>query len=121
MTPKAKRKTFILTLNALVLIILLLIQDNQADNIIQQTTKTPDFQEVTLKATLMVHNQSTYNWIPGICLGLLILNMIFYRQWVKSKKWILEPILILVISYGLTFSFYTYRTFEMKDQMIEKK
>ena len=121
MTSKAKKKILILTLNVVALIILLLIQDNQADNLIQEITKTPDFQEKTLKATLMLHNQSTYDWIAGICLGLFIVNMISYRQWIKSKRWILEPILTLIISYVLTFSLYTYQTFEIRDKLIEEK
>jgi hypothetical protein len=121
MTPKAKKKNLILILNALGLTILLLIQSIQADNIIQEVTKTTEFQEVRLKATLLLHNKSTYNWIARICLGLMIFNITLYRQWVKSRKWILEPILILVISYGLTFSFYTYQTFEIRDKLIEEK
>ena len=121
MTPKTKKKILILTLNAVALIILLLIQDLQDDNIIQEVIKTQEFQEVRLTATLLLHNKSTYDWIAGISLGLFVFNMISYRQWIKSKKWILEPILILIISYVLTFSFYTYQTFEVRDKLIEEK
>lgn len=121
MTSKARRKIRILSLNALALIILLWIQDHHADSIVEQTSNTTEFQEVILHAKLILHNQSTYNWIAGVCMGLLVLNFVLYRQWVKSRKWILEPILILVISYGLAFSLYTYRTFELKDQLIEEK
>lgn len=121
MPLKARKKLLILTLNLLALIILLLIQENRIDRIIQREWGSTEHPEILLTVTLMAHNQAIFNWIAGICLTLLVLNMILYRQWVNSRKWVLEPILILVISYGLAFTFYTYRTFAHKDQLIEEK
>gem|GEM_PF-7006664 len=107
-------------MNALAFIALIFIQDTKANNLVQEITKTPDFQEITLKASLMVHSQSTYNLIAQICFGLMVINIVVYRQWVKSKRWLLEPILILIISYALTFTLSTYQTFEMRDELMEE-
>jgi hypothetical protein len=102
-------------------IILFFIQESKFDKIILLTSDNSEFQEVTLKAILLTHNQTTYDWIGSISLAFFILNMTFFRFWVKSKKWISEPILILIISYLVTFSFYTYRSFEIRDNLFEEK
>jgi len=121
MNIKSKRKALILTFNALVLFALLLVRDNQVSNFIQQTSENAGYNGVMLKAVLMLHNQSTYNWIAALCIGLLLINLFSYRQWVKSRRWILEPIIVLIISYGLAFSLYTSRTFKIADQLVKEE
>ncbi len=121
MNLKTRKKLLVLTMNTLVLTALLLIQEHEVEHILQRDWPNRDYVEVMTKTALMVHNKWVYNWITAVCLGLLVLNLFLYRQWVKSKRWIFEPVLILVISYGLAFSFFTYRTFAVKEQLIEAK
>jgi len=121
MNIKSKRKALILTFNALALFALLLVRDHQVSNFIQQTSENAGYNGVMLKAVLMLHNQSTYNWIAALCIGLMLINLFTYRQWVKSRRWILEPIIVLIISYGLAFSLYTSRTFKIADQLVKEE
>ena len=62
--------------------------------------------EVLIKAGLLKQTGIDVNLITGIAVGLLVLNLLLFKLWVKAKRWILVPCLIFILSLGLSFTYY---------------
>jgi hypothetical protein len=113
---KIFKKGITLSLNLVLLFILLYVQNLRYDNLIN--LKIDDnHEEVLRKIGLMQANGNDMNWILGLTLLLTILNIVLYKNWIKAKRWVLEPIIIFIFSLGLTLTYHINRTFKVSEQI----
>jgi len=113
---KIFKKGITLSLNLVLLFILLYVQNLRYDNLIN--LKIDDnHEEVLRKIGLMQANGNDMNWILGLTLLLTILNIVLYKNWIKAKRWVLEPIIIFIVSLGLTLTYHISRTFKVSEQI----
>lgn len=113
---KIYKKGLILLLNLVLLFVLIYLQNIRYDNLINLKIDDNNA-EVLRKVGLMHANGNDANWILGLTLLLTVLNIVLYRNWIKAKRWILEPIIILIVSLGLTLTYHIYRTFKVSEQI----
>jgi hypothetical protein len=116
-----KKKILIISINIIVLSALLYIQEMRYDSLSNLNFQKVEHGEILLKVDLMKQSGIDVNWLTGICVGLLILNCFIYRQIIKAKRWILEPILIFTLSLGLTITYHINRTFVINERLFERK
>lgn len=100
-----KKKLTLILANLISYITLLVIQQNKYNKIYEVEVDKVEHGEILLKASLINIFGDDLDWIMGMCFIFLFLNIILYKKWVKSKRWIQEPIIILIISFTLTFSY----------------
>jgi len=113
---KIYKKGITLLLNLVLLFILIYVQNLRYDNLIN--LKIDDnHQEVLRKVGLMQANGNDMNWILGLTLFLTVLNLVLYKNWIKAKRWVLEPIIIFIVSLGLTLTYHISRTFKVSEQI----
>lgn len=121
MNSRLKKKILILSINFLGLILLLYKQKNRYDKVYGLDYESIEHGEVLLTSALMKQSGIDFNWIMGICAVFILFNVFMYRQWVKSKRWILEPILIFIISFSLTFTYHTVNQFKISKEVFGVK
>ena len=121
MNSTLKKKISILLINFLGLILLLYRQKIRYDKVYEFDYENIENGEVLLASTLMKQSGIDVNWITGICVIFILFNVLMYRQWIKSKRWILEPILIFIISFSLTFTYHTINQFKINEDIFGVK
>src|SRR5690606_33628546 len=98
------------------LVILLYFQNIRYQNIVHYEFERPH-DEVLRNVALMHSTGNDVNWIIAISFILFGLNMLFYRNWINSKRWILEPVLVLIITMTLTLTYHFDRVIELGDKL----
>jgi len=112
-----QKRVFLTLLNIIAFIVLLKIQDIPYDKLRQTIVEPIEKQQVVIHSALIHQNRIDSNWIAGVGLILLLIMIITYRNWIKIKRWILEPTLIMIILTILTFSYHIYRQFSMAEYL----
>jgi hypothetical protein len=71
----------------------------------------------------MEQSRVDYNWLNGICIFLFLFNVFMFRQWVKSKRWVLKPVLIFIISFVISYAYNVDKQFKIAKDIfgIEKE
>ena len=114
-----KKKLILIILNFLCLTFLLWNLTNQYAVIDSVDYESTEHAEVVIKAGILKQVGIDINLITAVVIALLIINGLLYKYWIQSKRWILEPIIILVLSSGLSLSYYLNMTSNLGNR-IEK-
>ncbi|MBT3206803.1 MAG: hypothetical protein HN347_00485 [Bacteroidetes bacterium] len=114
-----KKKLILIILNFLCLTFLLWNLTNQYAVIDSVDYESTEHAEVVIKAGILKQVGIDINLITAVVIALLIINGLLYKYWIQSKRWILEPIIILVLSFGLSLSYYLNMTSNLGNR-IEK-
>jgi hypothetical protein len=115
------RPLIVIALNILTIGILLWSLTENLSVINQLDFQANEHAEVLIKAGLLKQVGIDVNLITGITVGLLVLNLLLFRLWVKSKRWILIPCLIFILSLGLSFTYYFNMTKTIGEEIEKNK
>ena len=114
-----KKKVIIVLLNLSVLTLLLWYLTNQYSVIDYVDYESIEYAEVLVKASVLKQVGKDTITIIIITSLLLIINGLAYKNWVRSKRWVIEPILIFIITIGIS-SFYYYTMTSGLSERMEK-
>lgn len=108
------RKSILFGSSLLILLSLLYFQDNMYSNL--TPTEMLDLDDTVLqRKALMQVSVGDTNQILWISLILAFVNTLLYKNWIKAEKWVLQPVLFFVITFGLSLTFHVKRTFAVRD------
>ena len=77
--------------------------------------------EVIIKAGLLEQMGIDINLITGFTVGLLFINLILFRQWIKLKRWILIPSLMFILTLIISFTYYITLTNSIGNNLDRKQ
>jgi hypothetical protein len=113
---KIYKKGLMLLLNLILLFVLIYLQSIRYNNLINLTIEGNNA-DVLRNVGLMHANGNDMNSIFGLTLVLTFLNIVLYKNWIKAKRWVLEPIFIFIVTFGLTITCHIYRTLKVSEQI----
>ena len=93
-----KKVIIILLINLILFVGLFFIQNDLFNKLIENYSDSQNDKNIILHVMIMKMNGEFINWILGLTFMNLILNVLIFKYWIKSKKWILKPILITVVT-----------------------
>lgn len=108
------RKCILFGSSLLILLLLLYFQDYMYDNLTPQEMLDVDDTILQRKALMQVSVGDT-NQILWISLILGFVNTLLYKNWIKAQKWVLQPVLFFLLTFGLSLTFNVKRTFKVRD------
>ena len=113
---KIQKKTIIIILNVVVLLSLLYFQSIRYAKLINYSIENQNHNEVLRNVSLLHAFGNDINWIIITVLILLVLNIILFKNWIKAKRWIIEPFFIFLITTGLTITYHINRFHSIKEE-----
>ncbi|GEM_PF-5057139 len=111
---KLIRKCILFGSSLLILLSLLYLQDNMYDNLTPKEMLDLDNTVLQRKALMQVSVGDT-NQLLWISLIIVFVNTLLYKNWIKTEKWVLQPVLFFLITFGLALTFHVKRTFVVRD------
>ena len=108
------RKCILFGSSLLILLSMLYFQDNMYDNL-TPTEMLDEANTVLQRKGLMEVSVGDTNQILWISLILGFVNTLLYKNWIKAEKWVLQPVLFFLITFGLSLTFHVKRTFTVRD------
>lgn len=121
---KIKKKIAIILLNVVILVILLYIQSIRYSSILSYNVENQSHNADLINIGLLHALGNDINLSIITSLILLVLNIILFKNWVKAKRWIIEPVIIFLITIGLTIFYQIKRVNLLKEEyknLIENK
>lgn len=115
------KKLLVIVFNLVTLIVLLWRLTENLSIIDQVDFTANDNAELVSKAWLLKQTGTGINLIIGFTIGLLFLNAIVYRQWIRSKRWIIQPLLIFILSVSLSLGYFLNLTMDIGKKTEEIK
>jgi hypothetical protein len=94
--------------NATVLVTLLVWQNAAYDDILEMEV-SKKFGDIDQTVRLLEQFGDDMNVILGLCAGLFLMNIWLFRNVIRSKRWILKPVALLVLSFVLSIGYHSYR------------
>jgi hypothetical protein len=70
---------------------------------------------VLQRKALMQVSVGDTNQLLWISLIIVFVNTLLYKNWIKAEKWVLQPVLFFVFTFGLSLTFHVKRTFVVRD------
>jgi hypothetical protein len=100
-------KTSIVLMNIAIMAILLFFQNERYTQILNYKSVNVEFNEIEKTVKMMEEYGDSINWIVGVSIILLLINFFLFKKWCKSKKWVIEGILIFIftITLGITYNY----------------
>lgn len=118
---RINKKCWVIAITTVVLVLHFVYERTRILEILNSMSESQN-DELQLKVNLMLETRLYINFVTYSCFGLLVLNILLYKFWVKSKRWIIEPIIILVLSFATLFALHNYNMFEIRDSIeLEKE
>jgi len=121
---KIKKKAAIIILNVIILVIILYLQSTRYSSILSYNVDNLNQNDTLINVGLLHALGNDINLIFVISLILLVLNIILFKNWVKAKRWIIKPVIIFLITIGLTVFYQIKRVKLLKEEyknIIENK
>lgn len=109
MNKISKKTIIVLSQNFVSFTILLLFQNMRYDRILNMNWEGEVQAEVLRKAFLMTASGADVDWVVGLNLFFLMLNILLFKYWIKSNRWILIPLLTFMLTLLVTISYFVYR------------
>ena len=75
------------------------------------------YSDVIKAVKLMDIAGETVKWILILTVGLLFINLRLYKNWIVAKRWIAEPILVMIIFLILSYSYYSFSMIELREEI----
>jgi hypothetical protein len=94
-------------MNIAIMAILLFFQNERYTQILNYKSVNVEFNEIEKTVKMMEEYGDSINWIVGVSIILLLINFFLFKKWCKSKKWVIEGILIFIftITLGITYNY----------------
>ena len=111
---KNSRKLVLFSISLLILLSMLYFQGKMYSNLTPKALLDADETILQRKALTQVSIGDT-NQILWLSLILAFVNTLLYKNWVKAEKWVLQPVLFFVLTFGLALTLNVKRTFKVRD------
>ncbi|OAD40925.1 hypothetical protein [Polaribacter atrinae] len=115
MNPNNKRKLILIIINFILFIGLFFLQNNAFNELIRNELNNENI--VVRQVMIMEMSGNFINTIIGIAIILLIVNGIILKYWIKSKRWIIESIIILIFTLIISIYFHSNRNTNLKNRL----
>jgi len=113
---KIRKKFAIILLNIIVIVLIIFLQGIRYSEIIEYSVETHNNMETFTNVGLLHAFGNDINIIVAVTLILLVLNLILYKKWIKAKRWIIEPLIIFIVTIGLSISYQIKRVNQVKEE-----
>jgi hypothetical protein len=110
---KNSRKLVLFSISLVILLSMLYFQGKMYSNLTPTTLLDADETILQRKALTQVSIGDT-NQILWLSLILAFVNTLLYKNWVKAEKWVLQPVLFFVLTFGLALTLNVKRTFKVR-------
>jgi ABC-type Fe3+-siderophore transport system permease subunit len=118
MTVKTKRKLILIIINLILFVVLFIIQNNLFNELIENDlNKLSNENTVVGQVMIMEMSGDFINMIIGMIAVLLIVNGLILKYWIKSKRWIIESILIFIFTLIISISYHADRNADFKTRL----
>lgn len=117
---KKTRKSWVIALNLIILATLFFYNRSRIIEILDSAPGDKQ-NELFLKVSLMTELGNYTNLLTMVSVGLFVINLLLYKYWIQSKRWILEPIIILIVSFGTFFLVNNYNLQKIGDRIEMEK
>ena len=115
MNLKTKRKLILVVINLILFVVLFLIQNYFFNELVENDlNKLSDENTIVGQVMIMEMSGDFLNMTIGMATVLLVINGLILKYWIKSNRWILEPLLIFFISGVISIYIHTERNNDLK-------
>jgi len=104
-------------MNVAIMIIFFFLQNQRYLNILNYPFEREKHNEIVRTVLMMKEYGNTMNWIIIISVIIFFLNLFLLKKWVKSKRWILEGIIIFIITISLSIIYNYQKVISYKAEM----
>mgnify|MGYP006088164147 FL=1 len=115
MNLKIKRKLILVAINLILFVGLFFIQNYFFNELIENNLNNLSAENTVVGQVMIMEMSGDFiNMIIGMATILLIINGLILKYWIKSNRWILEPLLIFFISGVISIYIHTERNKDLK-------
>jgi len=118
MTIKTQKRLILIIINLILFIGLFFIQNNLFNELIENTLNNLSNENTVIGQVMIMEMSGDFiNMIIGMTAVLLIVNGLIFKYWIKSKRWIIEPILIFIFSLIISIYYFADRNTDLKTRI----
>jgi hypothetical protein len=118
MNVNNKRKLILIIINLILFVGLFFFQNNLFNELIgNELSKLNNENTVVGQVMIMEMSGDFINMIIGVAIILLIVNGIILKYWIKSKRWIIESIMILIFTLIISIYYHADRNTNLKNRI----